>query len=96
MFFSAHIKPTSTVQLRWTSAQKLCGFIQGVCFVRVKTTAGPRYIADKLSEAQVEQVRNNVAVTLSVSAARVPPPPEKHPVLDVADLPLPPKRVKIK
>lgn len=103
MFFTASIKPTSTVQTRWTARSQACGFIQGVCFVRHKANGGWRYTADKLTEAQVLQLRDNPAVRIAFAAIRVPEkieelpeldPVEPEPVEEVNSIPAPPKRVK--
>lgn len=74
MFFTASIKPTSTVHARWDARSATCGFIEGVCFVRKRTAYGARYIADKITPAQMPALLRNTAVSVAAAAVRVPDP----------------------
>ena len=69
MYFAASIKPTSTLFHTWTAANKRCGFIHGVCFVR--SPNGKSYYAEKVTEQDIAQLNTHVAVNIEVTKARV-------------------------
>src|SRR5271167_691942 len=58
MYFVAEIKPTSTLHQRWSNRNLRCGILQGVGFVR----KGRTYVADKVSPAEMEILKKEVAV----------------------------------